>query len=195
MVEQKYTESPKIIVSENSPETKLKTKNPFPARSRQNQSKKFLQVPKEKTTKKDLKSKDSNTIVIKKSRHLGFIKSKKNSFKRGDLRQSRRNKGFGSLQRKMKIRLDMSHRLDNDDIEYEGLKSCSMKNTVNQFKFEKQEGFGVKKKSDLAYRDKSMNLMYGTKNRLKRNHTTKLLRPYAKIQRKQPIIGSRYKHF
>jgi hypothetical protein len=146
----------------------------------------------------DCKSKESNVKKKKMSKKISFIKSKKNSIKREDTKnKSKIKRDFGGFRKNMKIRLDISQQLGkfrkDSETEPIALKSCSMKNTISKFKFDnvlEHRHFELKPKFKEARpfllnesrREKSINLIYKGKSKLKRNHTTKLLRNMSYYQ-------------
>lgn len=145
---------------------------------------------------KNNKSKEANKIMSNLGKKIIFLKSKKNSIKREELSQSKQKKDFKGFQKKMKIRLDISQKMGkfrDGEAEPVALKSCSMKNTISKFKFEyplENKNFEFRpnfKESHLkllneSKREKSINLIYKGKSKLKRNHTTKLLRNISYYQ-------------
>ena len=154
---------------------------------------------------KNNKSKEINKIKLKLGKKISFLKSKKNSIKREDSKTSKIKREFGGFHKKMKIRLDISQKIGNfrkdSESEPKALKSCSMKNTITKFKFDypmEIRNFDIKPKFkdtkpaflNDSRRDKSINLIYKGKSKLKRNHTTKLLRNISYYQ--DNYIESKY---
>jgi hypothetical protein len=160
---------------------------------------------KSKTKNKTIKlkkSKEINKISSKLGKKINLLKSKKNSIKRSEISQSKIKKEFGGFPKKMKIRLEISQKIDkfNKKNEPVALKSCSMKNTISKFHFDfplESKNFEFRPKfketnlklQNEAKREKSINLIYKGKSKLKRNHTTKMLRNISYYQENNDVEG------
>lgn len=133
---------------------------------------------------------ESKKVKAKLAKKISILKSKKNSVKRTDVFKKKKA-NFGGLRKKVNICLDMSqnpnkasHLTENEPM---ALKSCSMKNTVSKFRFDnpvQMRNFELRPKFRApetnagldSRREQSINLIYKGKAKLRRNHTTKLLR-------------------
>lgn len=113
----------------------------------------------------------ANKHPLKNSLKIRPSKSKKNSYKQGNVNGSKRVNFTGARGLKKKT--------------ITALKTCSMKNTISTFKFE-MTGLGVKQmlkgRVDKNARERSMKVMYQGRKGMRRNHTTKVLRPYESFR-------------
>ena len=102
-------------------------------------------------------------------------KSKKNSYKQGNVSGTRRVNFTGVRGLKKKT--------------ITNLKTCSMKNTISKFKFE-IAALGprqaLKALADKNPRERSINAIYQARPGMRRNHTAKMLRPYESFRALDP---------
>ena len=104
-------------------------------------------------------------------------KSKKNSYKQGNVSGTRRVNFTGARGVKKKTVTNM--------------KTCSMKNTISKFKFE-ITALGprqtIKGLVDKNARERSINAIYHARPGMRRNHTAKMLRPYESFRALDPTF-------
>lgn len=143
-------------------------------------------LPQRRSRKKHFENSEAKKGRLGKK--ISILKSKKNSIKRADVFK-KKHRGQGGGRKKKHICLDMSQnpsKLRHLEAEPVALKSCSMKNTVTKFRFDnpvQMRNFELRPKfrqaetaANDSRREQSINLIYKGKARLRRNHTTKLLR-------------------